>query len=131
MLRGFPRCEKNCSLPPSAVPNRLHVGMWGGLIGQDGHDAQTQVKGRHIVAIVGRGGRGGGVRARNPSRPGPVRTDQQDREGRGGEPPVTKKAIEVGRQKLADSLNPQPKLEPMKPIDEQTTILIPRDQLKR
>ncbi|MEU5843234.1 hypothetical protein [Rhodococcus sp. NPDC047139] len=45
--------------------------------------------------------------------------------------PVTKKAIEVGRQKLADSLSPQPKLEPMKPIDETTTIMIPRDQLKK
>lgn len=45
--------------------------------------------------------------------------------------PVTKKAIEVGRQKLADTLSPQPKLEPMKPIDETTTIMIPRDQLKK
>ena len=45
--------------------------------------------------------------------------------------PVTKKAIEVGRQKLADSLSPQPKLEPMKPIDEHTTVMIPRDQLRK
>ncbi|MBM7460353.1 hypothetical protein JOE26_003028 [Rhodococcus coprophilus] len=45
--------------------------------------------------------------------------------------PVTKKVIEVGRQRLADSLSPQPKLEPMKPIDEHTTIMIPRDQLKK
>ncbi|MDM7491596.1 hypothetical protein QT969_25285 [Rhodococcus sp. CSLK01-03] len=45
--------------------------------------------------------------------------------------PVTKKAIEVSRQKLADSLSPAPKLEPMKPLDEQTTILVPRDQLRR
>ncbi|PTR32064.1 hypothetical protein C8K36_1011110 [Rhodococcus sp. OK519] len=45
--------------------------------------------------------------------------------------PATKKAIEVGRQKLSDSLSTQPKLEPMKPIDEQTTILVPQDQLRR
>ncbi len=45
--------------------------------------------------------------------------------------PVTKKVIEVGRQRLADSLSPQPKLEPMKPIDEHTTIMIPRDQLRK
>lgn len=45
--------------------------------------------------------------------------------------PVTHKAIEVGRQKLSDALSPQPKLEPMKPIDETTTIMVPRDQLKK
>lgn len=45
------------------------------------------------------------------------------------ESPATKKAIEVGRQKLADSINPQPKLEPLKPIDENTTLYVPRDRL--
>ena len=45
--------------------------------------------------------------------------------------PATKKVIEVGRQKLSDSLNTQPRLEPMKPIDEKTTILVPQDQLRR
>lgn len=45
------------------------------------------------------------------------------------ESPATKKVIEVGRQKLSDSLNPQPKLEPMKPIDERTTVLVPHDRL--
>ncbi|MGO4202031.1 hypothetical protein AB4Z09_09790 [Rhodococcus sp. TAF43] len=45
--------------------------------------------------------------------------------------PATKKVIETGRQKLSDSLSTQPKLEPMKPIDERTTILVPHDQLRR
>ncbi|CRK51735.1 conserved hypothetical protein [Rhodococcus sp. RD6.2] len=45
------------------------------------------------------------------------------------ESPATKKAIEVGRKKLADSLDPQPKLEPLKPIDEKTQIYVPRDSL--
>jgi hypothetical protein len=45
------------------------------------------------------------------------------------ESPATKKAIEVGRQKLAESINPQPKLEQLKPIDENTTLYVPRDRL--
>ena len=45
--------------------------------------------------------------------------------------PATKKVIEVGRQKLSDSLNTQPRLEPMKPLDEKTTILVPQDQVRR
>ena len=45
--------------------------------------------------------------------------------------PATKKAVGVGRQKLSDTLSTKPKLEPMEPIDEDTTILVPQDQLKR
>lgn len=45
------------------------------------------------------------------------------------ESPATKKAIEVGRQKLSDSLNPQPKLEPLEPIDKDTQLYVPRDRL--
>jgi hypothetical protein len=45
--------------------------------------------------------------------------------------PATKKAIEVGRQKLSDSLNTQPRLEPMPPIDDETQVFVPRDQLRR
>lgn len=45
--------------------------------------------------------------------------------------PATKKVIEVSRQKLSDSLNTQPKLEPMKPIDEETQLYIPQDQLRK
>ncbi|RVW05555.1 hypothetical protein [Rhodococcus xishaensis] len=45
--------------------------------------------------------------------------------------PATKKVVEAGRQKLSDSLNTQPRLEPMKPIDERTTILVPHDRLRR
>lgn len=45
--------------------------------------------------------------------------------------PVTRKLVQVGRQKLADSLSTRPKLEPMKPIDERTTIMVPHDQLRR
>ncbi|GAA4479018.1 hypothetical protein GCM10023094_23500 [Rhodococcus olei] len=40
--------------------------------------------------------------------------------------PATKKVIEVGRQRLSDSLNTQPRLEPLAPIDEDTTIYVPR-----
>ncbi|MFJ4651730.1 hypothetical protein ACIP5Y_10715 [Nocardia sp. NPDC088792] len=47
------------------------------------------------------------------------------------ESPVTRKMVSVGRQKLADKLSTQPKLEPMVPIDERTTILVPQDQLRR
>lgn len=45
--------------------------------------------------------------------------------------PVTKKMITVGRQKLSDSLNTRPQLEPLEPIDERTTVLVPHDQLRR
>lgn len=45
--------------------------------------------------------------------------------------PVTKKAVGAGRQRLSDTLSTKPKLEPMEPIDERTTILVPQDQLKR
>ena len=45
--------------------------------------------------------------------------------------PATKKIIEVSRQKLSDSLNTQPRLEPMKPIDDETQLYIPQDQLRR
>ncbi|MBY4273587.1 hypothetical protein HQO27_08070 [Rhodococcus fascians] len=45
--------------------------------------------------------------------------------------PATKKAIEVGRQKLSDSLNTQPRLEPMKPVDNEDQVFVPRDQLRR
>ena len=44
--------------------------------------------------------------------------------------PVTRKVLQASRQKLSDTLNTQPRLEPMKPIDEQT-ILVPQDQLKK
>ncbi|MFE3290484.1 hypothetical protein [Rhodococcus sp. NPDC059234] len=43
--------------------------------------------------------------------------------------PATKKVIEVGRQKLSDSLNTQPRLEPLEAIDKDTTIYVPRDRL--
>ncbi|MBF6331712.1 hypothetical protein [Nocardia transvalensis] len=45
--------------------------------------------------------------------------------------PVTRKLVLVGRQKLSDRLSTQPKLEPMEPLDERTTILVPQDQLRR
>lgn len=45
--------------------------------------------------------------------------------------PATKKVIEVSRQKLSDSLNTQPKLEPMKQVDEDTQLYIPQDQLRK
>lgn len=45
--------------------------------------------------------------------------------------PATKKVLQVSRQRLSDSLNTKPKLEPMRPIDEDTTILVPHDQLKK
>jgi hypothetical protein len=44
--------------------------------------------------------------------------------------PVTKKIVSVGRQKLSDTLSTQPKLEPMQPIDERTTVLVPYEQLR-
>ncbi|WP_063008087.1 hypothetical protein [Nocardia kruczakiae] len=45
--------------------------------------------------------------------------------------PVTRKLVQTGRQKLSDRLNTQPRLEPMEPIDERTTVLVPQDQLRR
>ncbi|WP_030512884.1 hypothetical protein [Nocardia kruczakiae] len=45
--------------------------------------------------------------------------------------PVTRKLVQAGRQKLSDRLNTQPRLEPMEPIDERTTVLVPQDQLRR
>ena len=45
--------------------------------------------------------------------------------------PATRKVLQMSRQKLSDSLNTQPKLEPMRPLDEETTILVPQDQLKK
>ncbi|APE33809.1 hypothetical protein BOX37_07290 [Nocardia mangyaensis] len=45
--------------------------------------------------------------------------------------PVTKKLVSVGRQKLSDKLSTQQKLEPMVPLDERTTVLVPHNQLRR
>ncbi|MFD4368220.1 hypothetical protein [Rhodococcus sp. NPDC058521] len=45
--------------------------------------------------------------------------------------PATKKVLQVSRQRLSDSLDTKPKLEPMRPISEDTTILVPQDQLKK
>ncbi len=45
--------------------------------------------------------------------------------------PVTRKLVQVSRQKLSDRLSTQPKLEPMEPLDERTTVLVPQDQLRR
>ncbi|MGB3772887.1 MAG: hypothetical protein WBF79_06270 [Rhodococcus sp. (in: high G+C Gram-positive bacteria)] len=42
--------------------------------------------------------------------------------------PATKKVVAAGRQKLSDSLNTQPKLEPMKQVDD-TQLYIPHDKL--
>ncbi|AYF79324.1 hypothetical protein D7D52_23585 [Nocardia yunnanensis] len=47
------------------------------------------------------------------------------------ESPVTRKVVMMGRQKLSDKLSTQPKLEPMVPLDERTTVLVPQDQLRR
>ncbi|MEV6557945.1 hypothetical protein AB0M22_19675 [Nocardia sp. NPDC051756] len=47
------------------------------------------------------------------------------------ESPVTRKLVLVGRQKLSDKLSTKPRLEPMEPLDERTTILVPQDQLRR
>lgn len=41
------------------------------------------------------------------------------------ESPATKKAVELGRQKLSDKLSTQPKLTELKAIDETTVILGP------
>ena len=45
--------------------------------------------------------------------------------------PATRKVIEVSRQKLSDSLNTQPKLEPMKQVDDDSQLFIPQDQLRK
>jgi hypothetical protein len=45
--------------------------------------------------------------------------------------PVTKKIVNVSRQRLSDRLSTQPRLEPMEPIDEHTTVLVPHEQLRR
>jgi hypothetical protein len=42
--------------------------------------------------------------------------------------PATKKIVSAGRQKLSDSLSTQPKLEPMKQVDD-TQLYIPHDKL--
>ncbi|MEV6069001.1 hypothetical protein AB0L82_20835 [Nocardia sp. NPDC052001] len=47
------------------------------------------------------------------------------------ESPVTRKLVQASRQRLSDKLSTQPKLEPMEPLDERTTILVPHDQLRR
>ncbi|WP_067823486.1 hypothetical protein [Nocardia inohanensis] len=63
---------------------------------------------------------------------GRVRYEQISKTTRAiSESPVTRKLVSVSRQKLADKLSTQPKLEPMVPIDERTTILVPHDQLRR
>lgn len=45
--------------------------------------------------------------------------------------PVTRKILLASRQKLADKLSPRPTLEPLEPLDEHTTLLVPRDHLRR
>ena len=45
--------------------------------------------------------------------------------------PVTRKLVLVGRQKLSEKLSTQPKLEPMEPLDEHTTVMVPHDQLRQ
>ncbi|MEU0541213.1 hypothetical protein [Nocardia sp. NPDC005978] len=47
------------------------------------------------------------------------------------ESPVTRKLVQVSRQRLSDKLSTRPKLEPMVPLDERTTIMVPHDQLRR
>ncbi|GGG03104.1 hypothetical protein GCM10007304_16450 [Rhodococcoides trifolii] len=44
--------------------------------------------------------------------------------------PATKKVLKTGRQKLSESLSTEPKMEQLRPIDEQT-VFVPRDHLKR
>lgn len=63
---------------------------------------------------------------------GRVRYEQISKTARAiNESPVTRKLVLVGRQKLSDKLSTQPKLEPMVPLDERTTVLVPQDQLRR
>ncbi|TSE00080.1 hypothetical protein FOS14_09705 [Skermania sp. ID1734] len=45
--------------------------------------------------------------------------------------PVTRKLVNAGRQKLSDSLSTQPKLEPLRPLHEETTILVPHEHLRK
>ncbi|MCX4097578.1 hypothetical protein [Nocardia sp. alder85J] len=45
--------------------------------------------------------------------------------------PATRALVRVGRQKLSDKLSTRPQLEPLVPIDEHTTILVPHNQLRR
>lgn len=45
--------------------------------------------------------------------------------------PVTRKLVQVSRQRLSEKLSTQPKLEPMEPLDERTTVMVPHDQLRR
>lgn len=63
---------------------------------------------------------------------GRVRYEQISKTTRAiSESPVTRKLVQVSRQRLSDKLSTQPKLEPMVPLDERTTILVPHDQLRR
>ncbi|NLU85039.1 hypothetical protein [Rhodococcus sp. HNM0569] len=65
------------------------------------------------------------------TRAGRARYEQISRAGKAiATSPATRKMLQVSRQKLSDSLDTRPKLEPMKPVDEQT-ILVPHDQLKK
>ncbi len=43
--------------------------------------------------------------------------------------PVTKKAIEVGRRRLSESLDPDPKMRTMREIDAETTVYSPKTDL--
>jgi hypothetical protein len=43
--------------------------------------------------------------------------------------PATKKAIEVGRRRLAESLHPEPKMRTLRQIDAETTVYSPRTDL--
>jgi hypothetical protein len=45
--------------------------------------------------------------------------------------PATKMLVRAGRQRLSDQLSTRPKLEPLVPVDEHTTVLVPHDQLRR
>ncbi|KQR97916.1 hypothetical protein ASG12_12900 [Williamsia sp. Leaf354] len=41
--------------------------------------------------------------------------------------PATRKAIELGRQKLSEKINPEPPLTRVHQIDDSTTVYAPRD----
>jgi hypothetical protein len=45
--------------------------------------------------------------------------------------PVAQMLVTAGRQRLSDQLDTRPKLEPLVPVDERTTVLVPHDQLRR
>jgi hypothetical protein len=63
---------------------------------------------------------------------GRVRYEQMSKAARAiAGSPATRALVRVGRQKLSDKLSTRPQLEPMVPIDERTTILVPQDQLRR